>query len=199
MLKQFYSKPGSVKLLYSDTDSLVLSIVTKNLISDLHELRNTFDFSNIPQKHPLYDESKKSKLFHFKEEFGMLPILRFISLGSKVYSIQSVCCHEFKSHRNERCTNTNIDVKSLYGKEGINYKDKMVLKGISKNSKRNLTFEDYFQCLKTQNIIRTEEHRIQSRNQKITSSLVHKIALTSFCDKVLCLIVREVYNFRGVI
>ena len=106
-----------------------------------------------------------------------------MSLGSKVYSIQSTCCHEFRNHRNGQCTNDNMSTNTKHGREGVNYKDKMVLKGISKNSRRHLTFEDYFQCLRSQNIVRSEDHRIQSRNQKITSSIVHKIALTSFCDK----------------
>ena len=59
---------------------------------------------------------------------------------------------------------------------------------LSRRSKQTLTFEDYLECLKDQNIIRDQDHRIQSKKQKISTSLVHKIALTSFCDKVRVMI-----------
>ena len=67
VLKKFYDKPHQVRSIYSDTDSYVLSILTKDLESDLRKLAHTFDFSNTPKYQPLYDESKKAKLFHFKE------------------------------------------------------------------------------------------------------------------------------------
>ena len=65
-----------------------------------------------------------------------------------------------------------------------NVTDKSVLKGISKNSRKNLTFNDYLTCLKEQCVTRVEDYRIQSKKQRISSSLIHKVALTSFCDKV---------------
>ena len=184
VLKSYYPEPDSLRLVYSDTDSLLLSSETSDLLGDLKALEEVFDFSNLPSNHSLYDDSKRSKLFHFKEEFGLLPILRFVSLGSKVYSIQTVCCHDYKSHANGQCAD-NIESGSKIRIGGKTCTDKLVLKGVSRNSKQNLAFEDYFHCLLDQNTIRVEDHRIQSRKQKITSSLVHKIALTSFCDKVL--------------
>ena len=102
VLRKYYPKPGTLELLYSDTDSLVLKIRTKDLIYDLKCLGSTLDFSNIPSNHILYDNSKKSKLFHFKEEFGLLPILRMVSLGSKVYGIQLSCCHNISSSGNHQ-------------------------------------------------------------------------------------------------
>ena len=189
VLKTYYTDPGSLRLLYSDTDSLLLSIETSDLLKDLRVLEGVFDFSNLPSNHLLYNDSKRSRLFHFKEEFGLLPILRFVSLGSKVYSIQTVCCHDYESHTNTQCP-SNIDTAPKMNVSGNLYRDKLILKGVSKNSKQNLAFEDYFECLMEQNTIRVVDHRIQSRKQKITSSLVRKIALTSFCDKVLVLIVK---------
>ena len=116
VLKSYYPEPDSLRLLYSDTDSLLLSIETSDLLGDLKALEEVFDFSNLPSNHSLYDDSKRSKLFHFKEEFGLLPILRFVSLGSKVYSIQTVCCHDYKSHANGQCAdNTESGSKIRIG------------------------------------------------------------------------------------
>ena len=184
VLRKFYPKPGTLDLLYSDTDSLLLKIKTKDLISDLHSLRRTLDFSNIPLNHPLYDDSKKQKLFHFKEEFGLLPILRMVSLGSKVYAIQLACCHDFSPHKVHTCQNAESENCLVDNVDVDNFTDKIVLKGISKNSRKNLTFNDYLACLKEQCITRVEDYRIQSKKQRISSSLIHKVALTSFCDKV---------------
>ena len=44
VLRKFYPKPGSLNLLYSDTDSLLLKIRTRNLIRDLKCLESTLDF-----------------------------------------------------------------------------------------------------------------------------------------------------------
>ena len=130
VLRKYYPKPGTLELLYSDTDSLVLKIRTKDLIYDLKCLGSTLDFSNIPSNHILYDNSKKSKLFHFKEEFGLLPILRMVSLGSKVYGIQLSCCHNISSSGNHQC---EINGDSVQPSRDQNVTNKLVLKGISKN------------------------------------------------------------------
>ena len=125
----------------------------------------------------------QSRLFHFKEEFGLLPILRMVSLGSKVYSIQLACCHDLTSHPNGECKNHNNKSVNSSESSTCNFSDKLVLKGISKFSKKNFTFEDYFNCLKEDSLIRVLDYRIQSKKQKLTSTILHKIALSTFCDK----------------
>ena len=184
VLRKFSPTPGSLDLLYSDTDSLLLKIRTRNLLHDLKCLESTLDFSNIPSNHILYDDSKKSKLFHFKEEFGLLPILRMVSLGSKVYAIQLACCHKFTPDGTHKCEKKYTNQSDEEHQDEHNLNEKRVLKGISRNSRKHLTFQDYFNCLNEQSIIRVEDYRILSKKQKISSDLVHKIALTSFCDKV---------------
>ena len=106
-----------------------------------------------------------------------------VSLGSKVYSIQLACCHDFNSHTDGLCNQRNVSTED-HSKSGLSlYYDKLVLKGVGKYSKQDLTFEDYFKCLKEQSIIRLFDHRIQSRNQRISSTMLHKVALSTFCDK----------------
>ena len=180
VLRKYFDNHSNLQVLYSDTDSFILKIKTNNLIDDLRNLKQTFDFSNLSKTHPLYDISKKSQLFHFKEEFGLLPILRFVSLGSKVYCLETVCCHQYESHHNQHCKNNLCCKQSEYN---FLTHDKLVLKGITKVSKNNFTFQDYFSCLTKQISKKVTDYRIQSKKQEITSTLVKKVALTTFCDK----------------
>ena len=48
---------------------------------------------------------------------------------------------------------------------------------------KELEFEDYKNCLKTQNLIRTSESRIQSVDHLLTSNIVRKVALDPHDDK----------------
>src|SRR5690606_24053782 len=61
VLKKTYP---DVRLLYTDTDSLVFQVQTEDLFADIikySELRNTIDTSNLPQPHPLYEPCIKNK------------------------------------------------------------------------------------------------------------------------------------------
>ena len=51
-----------------DTDSFVLSVNTENIIQDLHNLKNYFDFSNLNEDHELFSIEIKKVLGKFKIE-----------------------------------------------------------------------------------------------------------------------------------
>ena len=51
-----------------DTDSFVLSINTKNIIQDLHNLKALLDFSNLNEDHDLFNNENKKRLRFFKIE-----------------------------------------------------------------------------------------------------------------------------------
>ena len=131
VLRKYFIDYVKVQLLYSDTDSFILKIKSSDIHQDLENLSPTFDFSNLPSTHKLFDSTKKSKLFHFKEEFGMLPILRYVSLGSKVYALQTVCCHDFKPNFPCRCR------LSRPNQHEFSHSDKLTLKGVSKIAKKS--------------------------------------------------------------
>ena len=60
---------GNLQLLYIDCDSYVLSIRTKELITDLGRLpekEGTFDISNLDEMHPLYNPKKVNGKFNFQ-------------------------------------------------------------------------------------------------------------------------------------
>ena len=65
---QPYFGQENLQLHYMDTDSFVLSINTKNIIKDLHNLKEYFDFSNLNNEHELFSNENKKVLGKFKIE-----------------------------------------------------------------------------------------------------------------------------------
>ena len=55
-------------LIVHNTDSFVLSVNTKNIIQDLHNLKEYFDFSNLDKDHELFSNENKKVLGKFKIE-----------------------------------------------------------------------------------------------------------------------------------
>ena len=53
-----YFGSENISLCFSDTDSFLLQIKTKNLLNDMKSLKHLFDFSKYPKTHVLYDCSK---------------------------------------------------------------------------------------------------------------------------------------------
>ena len=63
---QPYFKQENLQLHYMDCDSFVLSIKSENIIKDLKNLEDIFDFSNIYENHELYSEKNRKVLGKFK-------------------------------------------------------------------------------------------------------------------------------------
>ena len=98
--------------------AFVLSIKTNNIIEDLHNLKDYFDFSNLNNEHELFNNENKKVLGKFKIETPKnLWIDEFICLRSKAYSY--------------KCGDDN----------------KSKLKGICKSQVKNIKFEEYTNCL----------------------------------------------------
>ena len=55
-----------IQLHYKVTDSFVLSVNTENIIQDLHNLKESFDFSNLDSTHELSNNEKKKFLVNLK-------------------------------------------------------------------------------------------------------------------------------------
>ena len=54
------------QFIFTDCDSFVLSIRTRNINKDLKNLENLFDFSNLDINHELFSNKKKTILAKFK-------------------------------------------------------------------------------------------------------------------------------------
>jgi hypothetical protein len=84
-----------MRLLYTDTDSLILHIKHDDLYKEVREnaeLRDMFDLSNVPEGHAsgLHDPERThdSEVGYFKEELKWDPIIEFVGLRPKMYSIK---------------------------------------------------------------------------------------------------------------
>ena len=155
-IKKKYGKKA--ELLFTDTDSLMFHIKTKDFYKDIfHDIKSKFDTSDYPPDHKsgILTEVNKKVIGMFKDEVAGKQITHFVGLRPKLYSFK---IEEDKEVR--KC------------------------KGIKKNViKKKLDFDDYVQCLFTgkkemrkMKIIRSEKHDIYSKE-------VNKIALSNEDDK----------------
>lgn len=93
MYRVFYDiiKPyfrENARLLYTDTDSLILHIKTKHLYQDIAKLREHFDTSNFPKEHELYSSKNKKVPGLMKMEEGGKIITEFAGLAPKLYALR---------------------------------------------------------------------------------------------------------------
>ena len=59
---QPYFRQEKLQLHYIDTDGMILSMNTKDIINDLKNLEIIFDFSNLDENHELISEKKNKKV-----------------------------------------------------------------------------------------------------------------------------------------
>ena len=152
-IKQKYG--DKVKLLFTDTDSLMYEIQTEDFYKDISEdVKHRFDTSDYPPNHPSGIPSgfNKKVLGMFKDEAGCKVIDEFVGLRAELYS--------YKMFEGKKC------------------------KGVKKSVvKRSIAHEDYKECLFTgkeqlrrMNVIRSHKHEIYTEE-------VNKIALSPSDDK----------------
>ena len=117
---QPYFGQENLQLHYIDTDGMFLSKKTKDIIKDLKNLEDTFDFSNIDKNHEIFSNKTKKIIGKFKIETPKnICIDEFVCLRLKAYS--------FKCKSNDE--------------------NKNKIKGISKSQPKHIKFEEYYNCL----------------------------------------------------
>jgi hypothetical protein len=162
VLKSRYN--DNMKLLYTDTDSLIIDFKTENIYKDLAEIKDKFDMSGIKNDYGyrdlLYDPVTGAKNIKvpgmFKDETNGIPIYEVVCLKAKMYSYKMV------NEKNDRHA-----------------------KGIKKrNIKEDLSHEKFKDVLfnKTMNETVTQ-YSIQSKNHSIGLYESTKSSLTAFDDK----------------
>jgi hypothetical protein len=85
-IKKTYA--DKVQLLYTDTDSLLLQIETSNVYDDMLKNAKFYDTSDYPSNHRLYSTMNKKVVGKFKDECCGNPIIEFVGLRPKMYSIK---------------------------------------------------------------------------------------------------------------
>lgn len=149
-----------MKVLFSDTDSIMAKVKTKDINHDFNILKDHFDFSNYPIDHVLYNPAYKNQTGLWKDETkGLCEVTKFVGLKSKTYAYET---RELKS-------------KLL--------KEKITSKGINKGAKKQLHLIDYMKCLTEVSSIHTDVVSIRSKNFSLMTTKLNKLALSSFDDK----------------
>ena len=86
---QTYFGREKLQLHYIDTDGMILSINTKDIINDLKNSEVIFDFSNLDENHELFSNKNKKVIGKFKIETPkIICIDEFVCLRSKAYSFR---------------------------------------------------------------------------------------------------------------
>ena len=86
---QPYFGQENLQLHYIDTDGMILSMKTENIIKDLKSLEDIFDFSNLDESHELFSNINKKVIGKFKNECPKnIWIDEFVCLRSKAYSFK---------------------------------------------------------------------------------------------------------------
>ena len=109
------------KLLFTDTDSLYYNNITEDLEKELFDHKEHFDFSDYPKSSPYYDLTNKKAVGKFKCETKGAPIIEFVGLRPKMYSIQ------YK----DSCEPSSV------------IKEKHRIKGVTRTAARALLHESY--------------------------------------------------------
>ena len=151
MKKQFGDR---ATLLMTDTDSLVYGIESTDIIAELADIKEHFDFSNLDKEHPLYDASRKAQVGLLKLEEYIDFICEFVGLRAKCYSYRTAKGSKSKA------------------------------KGISKSVvKSELKFEVYKKVLETNLPDYRTVRTLTSNKHRIYAQAAQKKALTAYDDK----------------
>lgn len=159
-MKKIFS--SALKLLYTDTDSLMYEITAPASQCQDIFIRNKhlFDFSNYPKDHILYSAENKKVPGLFKDECGGNPIFEFIGLRSKMYSF----VFEPSSKKELKGTKT--------------------AKGVKKNVIENdIKHQDYKYSLLNSAQFEHCFSNISSEKHKVVTAKKKKISLSPFDDK----------------
>ena len=115
---QPYFGQKNLHLHYVDTDSFILSVNTKDVIKDLKNSEDIFDFSNLDENYDLFSNKNKKVIGKFKTEtLANIWIDEFVYLRSKMYAFK--CGNHSKNN----------------------------LKSVSKSQSKHIKFEEHKKCL----------------------------------------------------
>ena len=154
---QPYFGQENLQLHYIDTDGMILSMKTKDIIKDLKNLEDIFDFRNIDKNHEIFSERNRKVIGKFKIETPkIIWIDEFVCLRSKAYSFKCKDNTESKNKINE----------------------------ISKCQSKHIKFEEYYNCLFGGEYQREcNNYIIRSINHEMVLQEVKKSTLSIFDDK----------------
>ena len=157
-LQKYFGIDG-IQIHYQDTDAFIMIIKTTDLVNDLSSLEKQyklFDFSNLNKEHSLFsNEFKKIPGYLKIKTPKSLFIDKFVCLRSKCYAYT-----------------TQLD----------DYENKF--KGIVKGYKKEISFDQYYKCLKNETYNKTcKQFCIRSHDHNMFLQQITKKSLSVFDDK----------------
>ena len=72
------------ELLFTDTDSLTYEIKSENVYEEFFKWKDLLDFSNYSKDSKFFDETNKKVIGKMKYEFGVVAVIEFVGLKSKI-------------------------------------------------------------------------------------------------------------------
>jgi len=146
------------KLLFTDTDSLCYHIETEDIYQDMFERSDLFDFSDYDQNpfpFGFHDDSNKKVMGIFKDDSKGRPIIEFVGLRAKCYSIL---------HDDENQKNT--------------------AKGVTRCVRdKYLKHEQYYNALFNQEQLTQIQRGFRSEKHQVYTIETEKIVLSPFDNK----------------
>ena len=147
--------PERAKLLFTDTDSLTYHITAEDLYQDMKKDQHLHDTSNYSKDHFLFSEVNKKVIGKFKDETGGLPIVEWIGLRAKMYSMMT--------------------------DDG---KEKKTGKGIKKSVlKKEMRHQDFKDCLMEKREFQHSMMNFRSKQHQLFTVKQTKKSLSPFDDK----------------
>ncbi|CAI6372576.1 unnamed protein product [Macrosiphum euphorbiae] len=168
-----------IKLMYTDTDSLIYHIKTTDFYEDLaanHSLLDRMDTANLPSDHPCYVAVRKKEPGYFSDEVDADIITEFCALRAKSYA--------FNVYAGEEDAVRDKDDKDKVGGE------KIKAKGIRQHVVKNhMTLEDHKKCLFGEAGVEAYKDNVSIRSFKhqLMTIKTKKLAYNSYDDKRLVL------------
>ena len=150
-LKKNYD--DNIRLLYTDTDSLIVKVDTEDIYADMSQNLDDYDTSNYSPGHPLFSNTNKKIIGKFKDELGGKQMTEFIGIRPKMYSY----------------------IGEDSGKRAKGVKKSVLCKTI--------THEDYKKCLLNREVFHRDMPGLRSRAHTIYGETVHKVALAPLDTK----------------
>ncbi|XP_060874527.1 LOW QUALITY PROTEIN: uncharacterized protein LOC132948180 [Metopolophium dirhodum] len=163
-----------IKLMYTDTDSLIYYIETQDLYVDLaanYNLLDRMDTANLPTDHPCYVASRKKSRGLFSDEVDGNVITEFVALRAKSYAFNVYAGPEDEV------------VNDIVGGGGG---EKIKAKGIRAHVVKNhMTLEDHKKCLFGEEGLEAykENVSIRSFNHQLVTLKTKKLTYNNYDDK----------------
>jgi len=159
-----YMKPKfkeGIRVLFSDTDSLMYHIMTDDFYKDISsDIETRFDTSDYPTDHPsgIKTGVNKKVVGMFKDEAAGRQIEEFVGLRAKLYS------YKLADEEHKKC------------------------KGVKKNVVKNkISHQDYKDCLFSGREQYRRMNTIRSRKHELYTEEINKVALSAQDDKRIVL------------